>query len=99
MHCDVLRLTFTVACTKRYVKSKNQPFSKWQLNVPSVSYNVLGSGNLGKDMNFPKTANTGILMYGYAFQQMGVGAQTRVIRIGSKCRYLLSHLTWPTGIC
>lgn len=70
-----------------------------QLNVPSVSYNVLGSGNLGKDMNFPKTANTGILMYGYAFQQMGVGVQTRVIRIGSKCRYLLSHLTWPTGIC
>ncbi|XP_029402656.1 LIM and senescent cell antigen-like-containing domain protein 2 isoform X3 [Mus pahari] len=65
VHCDVLRLTFTVASTKRYVKSKNQPFSKWQLNVPSVSYNILGSGRLGKDMNSPKTTNTGILIYGH----------------------------------
>lgn len=91
MYCDVLRLIFIVVCIKRYVKSKNQFFSKWQLNVFLVLYNVLGLGNFGKDMNFLKIVNIGILMYGYVFQQMGVGVQIRVIRIGSKCRYLLSY--------
>lgn len=37
-----------------------------------------------KSTYFPKAADTGILVDMYAFQHMGVGVQTQVIRVGGK---------------